>query len=378
MVRTTRGFLVAVLSVVLIAGACSDDDDEPNAGDDTEQAGDGGDDGADEPSGDGLLAEVRDRGTLNCGVNDAVPGFGVVDDNGEYSGFDIDFCRVIAAAVLGDAEAVEFVPLTAEQRFTSLASGEIDVLVRNTTRTASRDGTENAAFAATTFYDGQGMMVTADSGIASLDDMDGANVCVLSGTTTEQNLATVFNARGLSFEPLSFDEVDQIREAILEGQCDGWTSDRSQLAGLRSAWPESEGGPDGLVIFEDIISKEPLGPAVRDGDDEWFDAVNWAVMSTILAEELGITSENVEEMLESDDPAISGFLGQPTGEDATVIDPGLNLEPDFAVTVITDVGNYAEIFDRNVGPDTALGLDRGLNALWNADEPGLLYAPPYR
>jgi general L-amino acid transport system substrate-binding protein len=378
MARTTRGFLIGVLSLVLIAGACSDDDDEPNAGDDTEQAGDGGDDGGGEPSGDGLLAEVRDRGTLNCGVNDAVPGFGVVDDTGEYSGFDIDYCRVIAAAVLGDAEAVEFVPLTAEQRFTSLASGEIDVLVRNTTRTASRDGTENAAFAATTFYDGQGMMVTADSGITSLDDMDGANVCVLSGTTTEQNLATVFNARGLSFEPLSFDEVDQIREAILEGQCDGWTSDRSQLAGLRSAWPESEGGPDGLVIFDDIISKEPLGPAVRDGDDEWFDAVNWAVMSTILAEELGITSENVSEMLESDDPAITGFLGQPTGEDETVVDPGLNLEPDFAVTVITEVGNYAEIFDRNVGPDTPLGLERGLNALWNADEPGLLYAPPYR
>jgi general L-amino acid transport system substrate-binding protein len=377
MARTTRRLLVAVLSLVLIAGACSDDDDEPEAAERTDEAA-AGDDGGDQGDGDGLLAEVRDRGTLNCGVNDAVPGFGVVDDAGEYTGFDIDFCCVIAAAVLGDAEAVEFIPLTAEARFTSLASGEIDVLVRNTTRTASRDGTENAAFAATTFYDGQGMMVTADSGIASLDDMDGATVCVLSGTTTEQNLATVFNARGLSFEPLSFDEVDQIREAILEGQCDGWTSDRSQLAGLRSAWPESEGGPDGLVIFDDIISKEPLGPAVRDGDDEWYDAVNWAVMSTILAEELGISSDNVTEMLESEDPAVRGFLGQPTGEDQTVVDPGLGLEPDFAVTVVTEVGNYAEIFDRNVGPDTPLGLERGLNALWNADEPGLLYAPPYR
>jgi general L-amino acid transport system substrate-binding protein len=377
MARTTRRLLVAVLSLVLIAGACSDDDDEPEAAERTDEAA-AGDDGGDQGDGDGLLAEVRDRGTLNCGVNDSVPGFGVVDDAGDYTGFDIDFCRVIAAAVLGDAEAVEFIPLTAEQRFTSLASGEIDVLVRNTTRTASRDGTENAAFAATTFYDGQGMMVTADSGIASLDDMDGSTVCVLSGTTTEQNLATVFNARGLSFEPLSFDEVDQIREAILEGQCDGWTSDRSQLAGLRSAWPASEGGPDGLVIFDDIISKEPLGPAVRDGDDEWYDAVNWAVMSTILAEELEITSENVTEMLESEDPAVRGFLGQPTGEDQTVVDPGLGLDPDFAVTVVTEVGNYAEIFDRNVGPDTPLGLERGLNALWNADEPGLLYAPPYR
>jgi general L-amino acid transport system substrate-binding protein len=378
MARATRRLLVVVVSIVLIAGACSDDDDGSNAEEDTEQQGNGGGDGGAEPSGDGLLAEVRDRGTLNCGVNDAVPGFGVVDDNGDFTGFDIDFCKVIAAAILGDAEAVEYVPLTAEQRFTSLAAGEIDVLVRNTTRTASRDGTEGAAFAATTYYDGQGMMVTADSGITGLDDMDGANVCVLSGTTTEQNLATVFNARGMTFEPLSFDEVDQIREAMLQGQCDGWTSDRSQLAGLRSAWPESEGGPDGLVIFDDIMSKEPLGPAVRDGDDEWFDAVNWAVMSTIIAEELGITSENVTEQLESEDPAVRAFLGQPTGEDEAVVDPGLGLEPDFAVTVITEVGNYAEIFDRNVGTGTPLGLERGLNALWNADEPGLLYAPPYR
>ena len=189
MARTIRARRVVVaLAIALIGAACSDDA-EPNAAEDesAEQTGGG--------TGEGLLAEVQDRGTLNCGVNNAVPGFGVVDEAGDYSGFDIDFCRVIAAAVLGDAEAVEYVPLTAEQRFTSLASGEIDVLVRNTTWTASRDGTENAAFAATTFYDGQGMMVTADSGIASLDDMDGATVCVLSGTTTEQNLATVFNAR---------------------------------------------------------------------------------------------------------------------------------------------------------------------------------------
>lgn len=381
MARSTRvrHLMVAVLAFALVGAACSSDDDDPAAdSDSTEEAGGDGGDGGGEASGEGLLAEVRDRGTLNCGVNNAVPGFGVVDDAGEFTGFDIDFCKVIAAAVLGDAEAVEYLPLTAEQRFTSLASGEIDVLVRNTTRTASRDGTENAAFATTTFFDGQGMMVTAASGITSLDEMDGATVCVLSGTTTEQNLATVFNARGLTFEPLSFDEVDQIREAILQEQCDGWTSDRSQLAGLRSAWPDAEGGPDGLVIFEDIISKEPLGPAVRDGDDEWFDAVNWAVISTILAEELGITSENITEQLESEDPAVRAFLGQPTGEDETVTDPGLNLEPDFAVTVITEVGNYGEIFERNVGPNTALGLERGLNAQWNADEPGLLYAPPYR
>jgi general L-amino acid transport system substrate-binding protein len=372
-----RRLIIAVLALALVGTACSDDDDEPEGGEDTVEETGGEGDGEGDDDG-GLLAEVRDRGTLNCGVNDAVPGFGVVDEAGDYTGFDIDFCKVIAAAVLGDAEAVEYMALTAEQRFTSLAAGEIDVLVRNTTRTASRDGTENAAFTATTFYDGQGMMVRADSGIGALTDMDGANVCVLSGTTTEQNLATVFNAAGLSFEALSFDEVDQIREAMLQGQCDGWTSDRSQLAGLRSAWPAAEGGPEGLVIFDDIISKEPLGPAVRDGDDEWFDAVNWAVLSTIIAEELGVTSANVQDQLTSDDPAVRTFLGQPAGEDNAVVDPGLGLDPDFAVDVIEQVGNYAEIFDRNVGPGTPLGLERGLNALWNADEPGLLYAPPYR
>ena len=242
--------------------------------------------------------------TLNCGVNNAVPGFGVVDDAGEFSGFDIDFCQVIAAAVLGDAEAVEFVPLTAEQRFTSLQSGEIDVLVRNTTRTASRDGTENAAL-----RDHDVLRRPGDDGhrrtraSRALDDMDGTTVCVLSGTTTEQNLATVFNARGLASTPLTFDEPDQIREAILQGQCDGWTSDRSQLAGLRSAWPEAEGGPEGLVIFDDIISKEPLGPARAGrrrrlarrrelGGDR---RRSWPRSSAI-------TSENVDEQLESDDP----------------------------------------------------------------------------
>ncbi len=333
--------------------------------------------GAQEDGGS-LLQEVQDRGTLICGVNDGVPGFGVVDDAGEYSGFDIDFCKVIAAAVLGDAEAVEYRPIGPEERFTALASGEIDVLSRNTTWTASRDGTENADFVTTTFYDGQGMMVLADSGFTSLDDMDGTTVCVLSGTTTEQNLATVFNARGLTFEPLTFDETDQIRDAIINGQCDGWTSDLSQLAGVRSVFPDAEGGPEALVIFDEQISKEPLGPLVAEGDADWRDAVNWAVLSTIQAEELGITSANVQEQTGSDDPAVQAFLGQPTGEDQTVVDPGLGLDPDFAVNVIEQVGNYGEIFDRNVGPGTPLALERGLNALYNADPPGLHYAPPYR
>ena len=221
-------------------------------------------------------------------------------------------------------------------------------------------------------------MVKTDSGITALDQMDDTTVCVLSGTTTEQNLATVFNARNLSFEALTFDEPDQIRDTMIRDQCDGWTSDRSQLAGLRSAWPASEGGPEGLTIFDDIISKEPLGPAVLEGDSDWFDAVNWAVMATIIAEELGVTSANVTEQLESEDPAVRTFLGQPTGDDDAVTDPGLDLEPDFAIAVIEAVGNYGEIFERNVGANTGLGLERGLNALWNAEQPGLIYAPPYR
>lgn len=369
------GALAAIAALVFTGAACSDDDDAAQGGQEepgtTEQTDTGG-------SGDGLLAEVRDRGTLQCGVNESVPGFGFVDEAGEFSGFDIEFCRVIAAAVLGDAEAVEFRPLTAEQRFTALQSGEIDVLVRNTTWTATRDGAEGAAFATTTFYDGQGMMVRADSGITSIDDMEGTSICVLSGTTTELNLASRFNAAGLAFTPLTFPDNEQLRNAFIAGQCDGWTSDASQLAGNRSTFPDAEGGPDALVILDEIFSKEPLGPVVRDGDDEWFDAVNWAVLATIQAEEFGITSETVESQIAGDNPDILRFLGQPVpGEEgAAVLDPGLGLEPDFAVDVITQVGNYAEIYDRTVGPGTPLNLDRGLNALWT--DGGLQYAPPYR
>jgi general L-amino acid transport system substrate-binding protein len=374
--------LPAALLLVLGMTACSDDDgdsaDEEPTDETTEETTETG--GGDE--GDSLLETVRDRGTLNCGVNDAVPGFGFLDESGEYSGFDIEYCKVIAAAVLGDAEAVEFTPLTADQRFTALQSGEIDVLVRNTTFTSSRDGGEGAAFTTTTFYDGQGMMVRADEGITEIDEMDGTTVCVLQGTTTELNLATRFASAGLSVTPLTFADNEQLQAAFIAGQCDGWTSDKSQLAGVRSAFPEAEGGPEALVILDETFSKEPLGPVVRDGDSDWFDAVNWAVIATIQAEELGITSENVEEQTTSDDLDVLRFLGQPfaaaEGEEPAVLDPGLGLDEDFAVNVISQVGNYAEIYDRTVGPGTALDLERGLNALWNADEPGLHYPPPYR
>ena len=321
-----------------------------------------------------VLDDVRDRGTLRCGVNDAVPGFGFVTAGGDFQGFDIDYCRAVAAGVLGDSDAVEFMPLTAEQRFTALQAREIDVLIRNTTWTSSRDGSEGATFLTTSFYDGQGMMVRADSQFQELEDMAGTTICVLSGTTTELNLEAQFRAREVQYTPLSFEENDTLQQAFIQRRCDGWTSDKSQLAGVRSNWPENQGGPDALRILDETMSKEPLGPVVRDGDSRWADAVNWIVIATIQAEEFGVTSENVEEMRNSDDPEVRRFLGQPVEGEA--FDPGLGLEPDFAVNVVSAVGNYGEIYERNVGTNTALGLERGMNALWT--QGGLLYAPPYR
>jgi general L-amino acid transport system substrate-binding protein len=367
--------LLAAFSMV--AAACSDDDDDSAADDAGEEASGGGGGG-----GGGLLAEVQERGTLRCGVNEGVPGFGLVDEAGDYTGFDIEFCKVVAAAVLGDPEAVEYTALDAETRFTALQAGDIDVLIRNTTYTASRDGGEGARFLTTTFFDGQGMMVRADSGYTSIADMDGATICVLSGTTTELNLATAAADAGITYTPLTFTEPDQIQEAFSAGQCQGWTSDKSQLAGVRSAFPADQGGPEGLVVFPDAFSKEPLGPVVLDGDDEWADAVNWAVIAAIQAEEFGITSDNVEQMQSSDNLDILRFLGQPIPDpedeeaEPAPFDPGLGLDPDFAVNVISQVGNYGEIYERTVGPATALGLDRGVNAQWT--DGGLLYAPPYR
>lgn len=364
-----------VVAFSLVATACSDDDSDNGDGNGEEAAGGGG------GGGGGLLGDVQDRGTLECGVNETVPGFGLIDDAGDYTGFDIEFCRVVAAAVLGDADAVNYTSLDTETRFTALQAGDIDVLIRNTTWTSSRDGTENSRFLTTTFYDGQGMMVRADSGYATLADMDGTTICVLSGTTTELNLATAAAEAGIDYEPLTFTEADQIQEAFVAGQCQGWTSDKSQLAGVRSAFPDSEGGPDALTVLDETFSKEPLGPVVLDGDDEWADAVNWAVIAAILAEEFDITSDNVGEMTTSENLDILRLLGQPIpGEDEDAepapFDPGLGLDPEFAVNVIEQVGSYGEIYDRTVGPDTALGLERGPNAQWT--EGGLLYAPPYR
>ncbi|MDQ4082707.1 MAG: amino acid ABC transporter substrate-binding protein [Actinomycetota bacterium] len=378
------GLLLAV--VALLAGGCLHTDEEGGggggggAGGGGETAAEGGAQEEGGQEGGSVLERIRDRGRLVCGVNDAVPGFGVATEAGEYQGFDIDYCRAVAAAVLGDAEAVDFTPLTAEQRFTALQGGEIDVLIRNTTYTSSRDGSEGARFVTTTYYDGQGMMVKSQSRFRRLEDLNGATICVLSGTTTELNLETTFRARNIDYTPLSFEETDPLQQAFIQGRCDAWTSDLSQLAGIRSTWPEAQGGPQGVRLFEEIMSKEPLGPAVSDGDDDWADAVNWAVLATIQAEEFGITSDNVEQMRRSRNPDILRFLGQPVAEEegaeAAPFDPGLGLEPDFAFQVVSQVGNYGEIFNRNVGKGSPLGLERDLNALWM--DGGLHYAPPYR
>jgi general L-amino acid transport system substrate-binding protein len=320
-----------------------------------------------------LLDSVIAAGSVRCGTRDALPGFAVLNDAGEHVGFDSDFCRVIAAAVLGDATAVEMIDLETADRFTALQSGAIDVLVRNTTWTATRDGSEGANFLQPTFYDGQGMMVTSDSGYNTIAAMDGAIICVAKGTTTEGNAALESSRLGLDWEIRSFDETDLILEAFLAGQCDGWSSDVSQLTGLRSAYPN---GSEALTILPEVFSKEPLAPAVLDGDTAWAQAVNWAILATIQAEEFGITSANVDSIRDTtEDVGILRFLGAevPGSDGAAVLDPNLSLPTDFAYQVVKQVGNYGEIFARHLTP---LGLDRGLNSLWNAG--GILYAPPYR
>lgn len=322
-----------------------------------------------QPADDSLLDQVKANDVVRCGVRDDLPGFSSVDEAGEHVGFDADFCRAIAAAVLGDSTKVEFVDVATDARFTALQAGEFDVLVRNTTWTASRDGTEGATFLHTTYYDGQQMMVAADSGLEGIDDMDGAVVCVAAGTTTEGNVATEFAKRGLSVDVQSFDSVDLIQEAFQAGRCDGWSSDGSQLAGIRSNYPD---GPESLVIFEDVFSKEPLTPAVVDGDSRWAQAVEWAIYATIQAEEMGVTSENAEDMLAGDDAAIVQFLGGENA-DGTTLDTGIGLDADFAYNVVSQVGNYGEIFENNL---SELDLERGLNALWS--DGGLQYSPPYR
>jgi general L-amino acid transport system substrate-binding protein len=315
-----------------------------------------------------ILSRVKERGKLVCGGRTDLLGFGYLDENGRNIGFDIDTCRAIAAAVLGDPEALEVVPLTAADRGPALQTAEVDILSRNATWTSSRDA-QWGNFTIVTFYDGQGFMVRKDSGIQAIEDMDGATVCVTSGTTTEQNLADAFRNRNLTFEAVIFEETASVYSAYEEGRCDATTSDKSQLAAVREGFAD----PEAHEILPITISKEPLTPAVPHGDDQWFDIVKIVIYGLINAEELGVTQANVEQMKSSDDVNVRRLLGQ-EGEWGN---SDLGLEADALAKAIAAVGNYGEIYDRYMGPNgLAFSLPRVLNDLWSNG--GLIYAPPIR
>jgi len=319
------------------------------------------------PTGEDRLSIVLARGKLICGVNGGLPGFSFLDEStGQFSGFDADFCRVLAAALFDDPNAVEFRPLSTQDRGPALQTGEIDVLIRNTTWTSSRDATWGD-FAPTTFYDGQGMMVRKDLGVTTLEELANATICVQSGTTTELNLTDQMRARNVPFTPVVFEEIDPTYAAYEQGRCDAVTSDRSQLAARRTVFAN----PDEHMIMDIVMSKEPLGPVVPHGGGIWFDVVKWCVYATFQAEEFGITSQNVGTFLASDKPEIRRFLGV-EGE----LGKNLGLANDFVVRIIRHVGNYGEIFDRNLGPNTPFQMARGPNGLWT--QGGLLYSPPFR
>jgi len=313
------------------------------------------------------LDTVKDRGHLKCGVSTGLPGFSQPDDKGNWTGIDVDTCRAIAAAVFGSADDVEFTPLTAKERFTALQSGEIDVLVRNTTWTLTRDTSLGLNFTGTNYYDGQGFLVRKSIGVDSAKQLDGATVCVAAGTTTELNLGDYFRKKGMEYQAVVFDTSTQTVQGFASNRCDVLTSDRSQLAALRTKLDD----PSSAVILPETISKEPLGPVVRQGDDEWFNIVKWTLFAMVNAEEMGVSSSNVDQMKNSDNPGIKRLLGV-SGD----MGEKLHLAPNWAFDVVKEVGNYKEMFNRNVGPDTAVGLNRGVNALWN--EGGVMYAPPVR
>jgi general L-amino acid transport system substrate-binding protein len=316
---------------------------------------------------DTILASVQKRGFLHCGVNTGLPGFSHADEKGNWSGLDVDLCRAVAAAVLGDAGKVKYTPLTAKERLTAAQSGEVDLLSRNTTWTLTRDTSLGLNFAGINYYDGQGFLVSKALGIKSAKELDGAAVCILAGTTTELNLADYFRTHAMAYQPVVFDTGDQTVKGFEAGRCDVLTSDQSQLYGLRVKLAR----PEDAVVLPDVISKEPLGPVVRQGDDAWFNIVRWTLFAMINAEELGVTSANVEEMKSSSNPEIRRLLGLEGSSGK-----GLGLAEDWAYQVVRQVGNYGESFERNVGGGSPLKIERGLNALWR--DGGLQYAPPIR
>ena len=315
------------------------------------------------------LSDVKAKGFIQCGVNTGLLGFAQPDASGNWAGFDVDFCKAVAAAVFGDPTKVKYTPTNAKERFTALQSGEIDLLSRNTTWTINRDTALGFNFRPITYYDGQGFMVRKSLNVKSALELSGAAICVQSGTTTELNLADYFKANNLQYNPVVFEKLEEVNAAYDSGRCDVYTTDQSGLYSLRLTLKN----PDEHMILPEIISKEPLGPAVRQGDDQWFDIVSWTAYALINAEEFGITQANVDEMKNSANPDIKRFLGT---EADTKIGTDLGLTNDWAYNIIKGVGNYGEIFERNVGQGSPLKIARGLNALWNKG--GIQYAPPVR
>ena len=313
----------------------------------------------------GTLADVLDRGELHCGVTTGVTGFSAPDSAGNWTGIDVDGCRSVAAAVFGDASKVKYVPLTAKERFTALQSGEIDVLYRNTTWTMQRDASLGLNFAGVNYYDGQGFMVMESLGVSDAMELDGASVCIQAGTTTELNLADWAGANGISYDSVVVETSQQSLDGFLAGRCDVLTSDVSQLASLRAAMDN----PSDAVVLGNVISKEPLGPVVRQGDDEWFNIVKWTLIAMIQAEESGVTSENIDTV--TTNPTIERLAGR-----SSQTHEYLHLSPSWSYDIIKQVGNYGESFERNIGVNTPIGLSRGPNELWTKG--GILYAPAFR
>ena len=317
-------------------------------------------------SGD-TLAQIKKKGELQCGVSDGLPGFSNPNAKGVWEGIDVDLCHALAAGIFGDANKVKFIPLNAKERFTALQSGEVDVLSRNTTWTLSRDATMGLTFTTTLYYDGQGFLVNKALGVKSAKELDGASICIQAGTTTELNVADYFKANGMKFTPVVFDTSDQTVKGFESGRCDVLTSDQSQLYALKIKLAK----PDAAQVLPEVISKEPLGPAVRQGDEQWSTLVKWTLFAMVSAEELGVTSKNVDEMKASKNPDVRRLLGleEPSGK-------VLGIQPDWGYQIVKQVGNYGEVFERTVGKGSALGIDRGVNALWN--QGGFMYAPPIR
>lgn len=310
---------------------------------------------------------IKKKGFVQCGVSAGLPGFSSANDKGEWNGIDVDVCKAVAAAMFGDASKVKYSPLTAKERFTALQSGEIDMLSRNTTWTLTRDSNLGLNFAGVTYYDGQGFMINKELGVNSATELDGASVCIQAGTTTELNLADYFRANNMKYEPITFDKAEETVKAFEAGRCDVLTSDQSQLYALRIQLKD----PSAAKVLPEVISKEPLGPVVRQGDDEWFNVVRWSLIAMVEAEDLGLSSANVDEQKKGTNPAVKRFVGE-----EGIGGQGLKLNNDWAYQVVKQVGNYGEAFDRNVGEGSPLKIQRGLNALWK--DGGLQYAPPIR